>query len=141
MESSPAETSVLTTMLRRQPCAMCLNCIHSVSNSAPTLTSCTFDKHGRILIIFFSDSISAVSKMLCLSLFTFTYFISLNSSDGYDALYIEEWRNEVFTDLDFADDVALLTEMLEVLVLAVTIMHEETAVFGLQINWSKTKIL
>ena len=49
--------------------------------------------------------------------------------------------NEVFTDLEFADDVALLAEMLEVLVLAMTIMQEEAAVFGLQINWSKTKIL
>ena len=49
--------------------------------------------------------------------------------------------NEVLTDLDFADDVALLAEMLEVLVLAMTIMQEEVAVFGLQINWSKTKIL
>ena len=49
--------------------------------------------------------------------------------------------NEVFTDLDFEDDVALLAEMLEVLVLAMTIMQEEAAVFGLQISWSKTKIL
>jgi len=49
--------------------------------------------------------------------------------------------NEVFTDLDFADDVSLLVEMLEVLVLAMTVMQEEAAVFGLQINWSKTKIL
>jgi len=32
--------------------------------------------------------------------------------------------NEVFTDLDFADDVALLAEMLEALVLAMTIMQE-----------------
>ena len=49
--------------------------------------------------------------------------------------------NEVFTDLDFADDVALLAEMLEVLVIAMTIMQEEAAVFGLKIDWSKTKIL
>jgi len=42
--------------------------------------------------------------------------------------------NEVFTDLDFADDVALLAEMLEVLVLAMSIMQEEAVVFGLQIN-------
>ena len=49
--------------------------------------------------------------------------------------------NEVFTDLDFVDDVALLAEMLEVLVLAMTIMQEEAAVFGLQINWLKTNIL
>jgi len=41
--------------------------------------------------------------------------------------------NEVLTDLDFADDVAL-AEMLEVLVLAMTIMQEEAAHFGLQIN-------
>ena len=49
--------------------------------------------------------------------------------------------NEVFIDLDFADDIALLGEMLEVLVLAITIKHEEAAVFDLQKNWSKTKIL
>ena len=48
---------------------------------------------------------------------------------------------EVFTVLDFADDVSLLAEMLEVLVLALTVMQEEASIFGLQINWSKTKIL
>jgi len=48
-------------------------------------------------------------------------------------------ENEVFTDMDFADDVALLAEMLEVLALAMTIMQE--GVFVLQINWLKTKIL
>jgi len=47
----------------------------------------------------------------------------------------------VFTVLDFADYVALLAEMLEVLVLATTIMQGEAAVFGLQINWSETIIL
>ena len=31
--------------------------------------------------------------------------------------------------------------MLEVLVLALTVMQEEASTFGLQINWSKTKIL
>jgi len=46
---------------------------------------------------------------------------------------------EMFTDLDF--DVSLLAEMLEVLVLALTVMQEEASTFGLQINWSKTKIL
>ena len=40
----------------------------------------------------------------------------------------------MFTDLDFADDVSLLAEMLEVLVLALTVMQEETSTFGLQIN-------
>ena len=48
---------------------------------------------------------------------------------------------EVFTDLDFANDVSLLAEMLEFLVLALTVMQEEATRFGLQINWSKTKIL
>jgi len=48
---------------------------------------------------------------------------------------------ELFTDLDFADDVSLLAEMLEVLVLALTVMQEEVSAFGLQINWSKTKLL
>ena len=37
---------------------------------------------------------------------------------------------EVFTDLDFADDVSLLA-----------VMQEEASTFGLQTNWSKTKIL
>jgi len=48
---------------------------------------------------------------------------------------------EVFTDLDFADDVSLLAEMLEVLVFALTVMQEEASTFGLQTKWSKTKIL
>ena len=48
---------------------------------------------------------------------------------------------EVFTDLDFADDVSLLAEMLEFFVLALTVTQEEATTFGLQINWSKTKIL
>ena len=46
-----------------------------------------------------------------------------------------------FTDLDFADDVSLPAEMLEVLVLALTVMQEEASTFGLHINWSKIKIL
>ena len=47
--------------------------------------------------------------------------------------------NKVFTDLDFADDVSVLAEMLEVLVLALTVMQEEASTFGLQIIWSKTE--
>ena len=34
-----------------------------------------------------------------------------------------------------------LAEMLELLILALTVMQEDTAPFGLQINWSITKIL
>ena len=50
-------------------------------------------------------------------------------------------EKEVFTNLDVADDVSSLAGMLEVLVLALTVMQEEASIFGLQINWSKTKIL
>jgi len=46
----------------------------------------------------------------------------------------------IFTDLDFADDVALLVEMLSVLVQALEVMNEETQPLGLTINWAKTKI-
>ena len=61
------------------------------------------------------------------------------------ALYIEAcWSTSVgsesFSDLDFADDVALLAEMLSLLVLAFEIMDEEARPLGLTINWSKTKI-
>jgi len=46
----------------------------------------------------------------------------------------------IFTDLDFADDVALLAEMLSVLILALEVMNEEAQPLGLTINWAKTKI-
>ena len=39
------------------------------------------------------------------------------------------------------NNVALLAEMLEVLVLALSVMEEEATAFGLHINWSKTKIV
>ena len=55
-----------------------------------------------------------------------------------------------FTDFNFADDVALLVEMLSVnqtivririrTILALEIMNEEAQPLGLTINWSKTKI-
>jgi len=45
-----------------------------------------------------------------------------------------------FTDLDFADDVAFMAEMLEVLILGFEVMNEESSQLGLEINCSKTKI-
>jgi len=42
--------------------------------------------------------------------------------------------------LDFADDVALLAEMLSVLLLALEVMEMEARLLGLTINWAKTKI-
>ena len=54
---------------------------YSLNNNAPTLTSCSFHKHGLILIIFGTDSISTLSKMTCLfnlnCPFSLTYFIRL----------------------------------------------------------------
>ena len=43
--------------------------------------------------------------------------------------------SELFSDLDFADDVALLAEMVSLLVLAFEIMDEEARPLGLTINW------
>jgi len=48
--------------------------------------------------------------------------------------------SESFLDLDFADDMALLTEMLSLLVLTLEIMDEEVQPLGLTTNWSKTEI-
>ena len=48
--------------------------------------------------------------------------------------------SQVFTDLDFADDVAVLSEMLEILILSLEILHDEARPLGLKINWDKTKI-
>jgi len=47
---------------------------------------------------------------------------------------------EPFTDLDFANDVALVTEMLSLLILALEIMNHQANVLGIQVNWYKTKI-
>ena len=47
---------------------------------------------------------------------------------------------EHFTDLDYADDVALLAEMLQTLVAGLLELQDEAAPLGLQINWTKTKI-
>jgi len=45
-----------------------------------------------------------------------------------------------FTDLDFADDVCLLAEMLKLLVPALETMASEAARLGLEVNWLKTKV-
>ena len=43
-------------------------------------------------------------------------------------------------DLDYADDMAILDEIIEVIHLALTIIDEETKPLGLQISWQKTKL-
>jgi len=45
-----------------------------------------------------------------------------------------------FTDLDFADDVSLLAELLELLVPILETMASETASLGFEVNWQKTKV-
>jgi len=45
-----------------------------------------------------------------------------------------------FTHLDFADDVSLLAELLELLVPILETMASETASLGLEMNWQKTKV-
>jgi len=47
---------------------------------------------------------------------------------------------ETFTDLDYADDVAVITEMLEVLLLALDVLKDEAHPLGLEVNRQKTKI-
>jgi len=65
----------------------------------------------------------------------------LNRADlvhcGYAGIRLE---TESFTDVNFADDVAVLAEMLEILILSLQIMHDEACLLGLEINWNKTKI-
>jgi len=41
---------------------------------------------------------------------------------------------QVFTDLDFADYVAVLSEMLEILILSLEIKYYKAFPFGLEIN-------
>jgi len=45
-----------------------------------------------------------------------------------------------FSDLDFADDVPLLAELLELLVPALEMMASEAASLRLEVNWQKTKV-
>ena len=45
-----------------------------------------------------------------------------------------------FSDLDFADDVALLAELLELLVPALETMATEAVSLEFEMNWQKTKV-
>jgi len=45
-----------------------------------------------------------------------------------------------FSDLDFADDVALLAELIDLLVPALETMASEASSLGLEVNWQKTKV-
>ena len=45
-----------------------------------------------------------------------------------------------FTDLNFADDVSLLAQLLEFLVPILETMASKAASLGLEVNWQKTKV-
>ena len=47
---------------------------------------------------------------------------------------------EVFTYLEYADGIALLAEVLEILLPSLDVMQQEARPFGLEINWTKTKL-
>merc|ERR1712035_211282 len=44
------------------------------------------------------------------------------------------------SDLVFADDAVILAESLEVLVMALEVLHEEAKPLGLEVSWAKTKV-
>ena len=48
--------------------------------------------------------------------------------------------NTRVTDLVFADDAVILSESLEVLVMALEALHEEAKPLGLEVSWAKTKV-
>jgi len=64
--------------------------VHCVSENAPTLASCSFDKHGLILI-FLVNSISTLLKMIRVSVHFHLLYLFSNSCDGNDGF----WRHSV----------------------------------------------
>ncbi|KAG0725747.1 hypothetical protein GWK47_037994 [Chionoecetes opilio] len=48
--------------------------------------------------------------------------------------------NTKITDLVFADDAVIFAESLEVLVMALEVLHEEAKPLGLEVSWLKTKV-
>ena len=52
-----------------------------------------------------------------------------------------KFGDHTITDVDFADDLAILSDSMEQLLEALRILREEAAKVGLHINWNKTKII
>jgi len=48
--------------------------------------------------------------------------------------------NESFSDMDYANDAAILVELLLVLLFSLEIFNLEAPRVGLQVNWTQTKI-
>ena len=79
--------------------------------------------------------------MIEVQYFMYIYILSLKNKSCKSGKYIEtRWvhgtfkTDKVFADLDYADDVALLFEMLKIVTLSLKILPEETNSFGLEIN-------
>jgi len=70
------------------------------------------------------------------SFFQWTGSLNAHLTEGF---WGQHWA-QTRTDLDYADDVALLSEMLEVLLLALDVLKEEASPLALEVNWQKTKI-
>ena len=56
------------------------------------------------------------------------------------AMHGASMGDENFSDFDYADNVALLTELVELLQSALEVFAAEAAAIGLVVNWKKTKI-
>ena len=52
-----------------------------------------------------------------------------------------KFGDHTITDVDFADDLAILADSMEQLLESLRILQEEAAKVGLHINWNKTKIM
>ena len=52
-----------------------------------------------------------------------------------------KFGDHIITDVDFADDLAILADSMEQLLEALRIVREDAAKVGLHINWNKTKIM
>jgi len=50
------------------------------------------------------------------------------------------FEQDSYTDLDFADDILLLAELLELLIPVMETMASEAASLGFEVNWQKTKV-
>jgi len=47
---------------------------------------------------------------------------------------------DAYTDLDFADDISLLADLLSLLIPVLEAFADEAAAIGLEVNWDKTKV-
>ena len=72
----------------------CNTVLHCVSKNAPTVASCSFDKHGLILIFwyFLVNSINTLWKMICifnfLSLHFFLFYLLCDGKDAKQLVFL-----------------------------------------------------